>query len=101
MVEGNNAKRVGRVVARVAPNAKKKTLANIAKEYILPASTALPTIYVSYDDLEKRGYTHKRTRHSAKIYVSGDVHTQSIEGFWNLVKCGIGGVYHNASANYL
>jgi hypothetical protein len=31
----------------------------------------------------------------------GDVHTQTIEGFWSLIKRGIGGVYHSVSRKYL
>jgi hypothetical protein len=31
----------------------------------------------------------------------GDVHTNTIEGFWSLVKRGIGGVYHQVSQKYL
>lgn len=31
----------------------------------------------------------------------GDIHTQTIEGFWSLVKRGIGGVYHAVSQKYL
>ena len=31
----------------------------------------------------------------------GDVHTNTIEGFWSLVKRGIGGVYHSVSKKYL
>jgi transposase-like protein len=101
MAERNTPSRIGRVVARVAPDATKKTLHGLAKEYILPASTVFTDDYVSYDGLEQHGYVHKRIRHSAKIYVSGDIHTQTIEGFWSLVKRGIGGVYHNVSAKYL
>jgi transposase len=37
----------------------------------------------------------------AKVYIIGDAHTNTIEGFWSLVKRGIGGVYHNVSAKYL
>ena len=44
---------------------------------------------------------HKRINHSSKIYVMGDVHTNTIEGFWSLVKRGIGGVYHQVSQKYL
>jgi transposase len=44
---------------------------------------------------------HKRISHSAKVYVMGDVHTNTIEGFWSLVKRGIGGVYHSVSQKYL
>jgi transposase len=101
MVERNRPGRVGRVVARVAPDAKKETLHGLAKEFILPSSTVFTDDYVSYDGLQAQGYVHKRIRHSAKIYVQGDVHTQAIEGFWSLVKRGIGGVYHNVSAKYL
>ena len=36
-----------------------------------------------------------------KVYVSGDVHTNTIEGFWSLAKRGIGGVYHAVSAKHL
>ena len=31
----------------------------------------------------------------------GDVHTNTIEGFWSLVKRGIGGVYHQCPKKYL
>ena len=38
------------------------------------------------------GFGHKRVHHAAKVYVEGDVHVNSLEGFWSLVKRGIGGV---------
>jgi ISXO2 transposase-like protein len=31
----------------------------------------------------------------------GDVHTNTIEGFWSLVKRGISGVYHSVGHHYL
>lgn len=93
--------RGGRIVARVATNTQKQTLHGLVKQYVLPASTVFTDDYVSYDGLEKLGYTHKRIRHSEQVYVAGDVHTNTIEGFWSTVKRGIGGVYHNVSAKYL
>jgi transposase len=33
--------------------------------------------------------------------VMGNVHTNTIEGFWSLVKRGLGGVYHSVSKKYL
>jgi transposase len=47
------------------------------------------------------GYEHKRIHHAQKVYVRGDVHTQTIEGFWSLVKRGITGVYHGVSTEHL
>jgi len=35
------------------------------------------------------------------IYIIGDTHMQTSEGFWSLVKRGIGGVYHSVSKKYL
>jgi transposase len=54
------------------------------------------------NDIEKcAGYQHRRINHSAKVYVMGDIHTNSVEGFWSLIKRGIGGVYHSVSEKYL
>ena len=39
--------------------------------------------------------------HMYNVYVSGDVHTQMIEGFWSLVKRGLSGTHHAVSAKYL
>ncbi|HZA21082.1 MAG TPA: transposase [Dehalococcoidia bacterium] len=33
--------------------------------------------------------------------VSGDVHTNTIEGFWSLTKRGVSGVYHSVSPKHL
>jgi transposase-like protein len=93
--------RGGRVVARVAQNVKKETLHGLVKQYVMPSSIVFTDDFVSYDGLQNLGYTHRRIRHSEKVYVSGDVHTNTIEGFWSTVKRGIGGVYHNVSAKYL
>jgi transposase-like protein len=70
MAERSTPARIGRVVARVAPDATKKTLHGLAKEYILPKSTIFTDEFVSYDGLDIRGYTHRRIRHNAKVYVS-------------------------------
>ena len=35
----------------------------------------------SYTGLAKHGYDHQRVNHRAKVYVSGNVHTNTIEGF--------------------
>jgi transposase len=93
----------GRVMAFVTPDAKAATLFPIIEEKILPNTIVYSDEYSTYDRLAtpKNGYDHRRIRHAQKIYVMGDVHTQTIEGFWSLVKRGIGGVYHSVSKKYL
>jgi transposase len=46
-------------------------------------------------------YSHQWVDHQAKVYVHGNVHTQTIEGFWALMKRGISGVYHQVSHQWL
>jgi len=48
-----------------------------------------------------REYPHGVVQHSIGNYVTGAVHTNTIEGFWSLVKRGVIGTYHKVSAKYL
>jgi transposase len=91
----------GQVVARVVTDNKASTLIPQAKMKVLPASTVYTDDLRSYDDLRGLGYTHDRVNHSQGVYVSGDVHTNTIEGFWATVKRGIGGTYHAVSTKHL
>ncbi len=94
--------RKGRVRAMVAADVKADTLIGIVREHIMPKSTVFTDEFPSYDGLGVRGYKHRRINHSEKVYVTGDgIHTNTIEGFWSLVKRGISGVYHNVGRHYL
>ena len=44
---------------------------------------------------------HKRIKHSAKIYVDGDIHTNTVESAFSLLKRGIIGTWHRISAKHL
>ncbi len=55
----------------------------------------------AYDGLSSKGYEHKRIPHAEKVYVIGNVHTNTMEGFWSLLKRGISGVYHSVSDKHL
>lgn len=95
--------RGGRVLAMVTPDAKAKTVLPIMHERILPESVVYTDDFPIYDRFSEHvnGYVHRRINHSQRVYVMGDCHTNTIEGFWSLVKRGIGGVYHSVSAKYL
>jgi transposase-like protein len=93
--------RGGRVRAVTVENVRKGTLMPHLTKRVLPATTVFTDELKSYNGLTKAGYPHKRVNHSAGVYVSGDVHTNTIEGFWSLTKRGIGGVYHAVSARHL
>lgn len=46
-------------------------------------------------------YPHEVIRHTHDQYVIGAIHTQTIEGFWSLLKRGIVGTFHKISEAYL
>ncbi len=95
--------RKGRVRAFATPDVKSATLLPIIREYVLPKSTIFTDEYKVYGGIKnmKNQYAHRRIRHKAHVYVRGNVHTNTIEGFWSLVKRGISGVYHQVSTKYL
>jgi transposase len=93
--------REGQVVAMRVKNAKAKTLMPHVRTKVLPESVVYTDELKSYDGLGNVGYQHHRIHQAEKIYVSGDVHTNTIEGFFSLVKRGINGVYHAVSAKHL
>jgi transposase-like protein len=93
--------RGGRVMAVTVPNVRKATLMPHVTNRVLPASMVYTDELRSYSGLHRSGYIHDRVNHSAGVYVSGDVHVNTIEGFWSLLKRSIGGANHAVSAKYL
>ncbi len=94
--------RGGNVAAYVVPSTQGRTLGPHVEARVLPASTVYTDEAPSYVGITERGgYEHKRIHHMARVYVEGDVHTNTIEGFWSLVKRGIGGTHHAVSAKFL
>ena len=93
--------RKGQVRAFVVPDSRGKTLVTEIGLRVLPRSIIYTDEYAGYNRLQRRGYVHRRVHHAAKVYVDGDKHTNTIEGFWSLVKRGIDSVYHAVSAKHL
>jgi ISXO2-like transposase domain len=44
---------------------------------------------------------HGSVNHSIGEYVRGDIHTNTIEGYFSILKRGINGVYHHVSQDHL
>jgi transposase-like protein len=93
--------RKGRVRAMVVPDRSGPTLQGAAREHVLPASMIFTDEWPLYKGIGQHFAGHKRIKHKAKVYVDGNVHTQTVEGFFGLVKNGIRGVYHAVSRKYL
>lgn len=95
--------RGGRVRATVIKSRAKQDVERPIHKYVLPSSMIFTDEYKSYDHdrLSGQYLGHRRIKHKAGIYVDGDVHTQTIEGFFGLFKNGVRGVYHAISTEYL
>lgn len=48
-----------------------------------------------------REFNHKSVNHSLGQYVDGQVHTNTIEGYFSLLKRGINGIFHHVSKKHL
>ena len=68
---------------------------------VLPESVVYTDEAAAYDKLGDMGYRHDRVNHARKVYVSGNVHTNTIEGFWTHMKRGVSGVYRGVSSKHL
>ncbi len=95
------AQREGKVIAHVVPDVKRHTLVPFMNKNVDRNAILFTDEFPSYDHMARIGYKHLRIEHHLKVYARGKVHTNSIEGFWSLVKRGIGGVYHSVSPQYL
>jgi transposase len=86
----------------VIPDTGARVLLPNVYRRVLPRSVVYTDDYRSYDSLSGLGYhQHSRIAHSQRVYVSRDVHTNTIDGFWSLLKRGISGVYHGVSTKHL
>lgn len=95
--------RGGRAFARVTKDARLETIMPIVSSHMI--NTHDTVIYTDehggYQPLTGMGYRHKTIKHSQQVYVMGDVHTNSVEGLWSLIKRGIHGVYVSVGRNHL
>ena len=93
--------RKGNVIARVIGNVRTSTLEAFVNEAVSNKVSLLCTDqWVGYHGLGK-DYPHATVDHAKKQYVVGAGHTQTIEGFWSIIKRGIVGSFHKVSAKYL
>jgi transposase-like protein len=81
--------RGGKSAALVAPDATRATIRPIIEEKVMPESLNYTDEWVACDGLDQRRSEHRRINHSEEVYVVGDVHTNTIEGFWPLLNNGV------------
>src|SRR6266571_6791310 len=93
MLQRSEGSTSGKVIAKVTDGSRASDLIPHAKSRVLPEATIYTDEYRSYRTLAGLGYDHQRVNHKQGVYVDGNVHTNTIEGFWATVKRGLGGNY--------
>lgn len=94
--------RGGQVRAKVVKSRGTLDVETAIYTHVLPSSMIFTDEWKGYTHRLAKDYAgHRRIRHESRVYVDGDVHTQSIEGFFGLFKNGVRGVYHAVSERYL
>ena len=72
------------------------------REYVLPESMIYTDEYIGVQEARQARATRTAgSSHSARVYVEGDIHTQTIDGFFGLFKNGVRGVHHGVSQKWL
>jgi transposase len=94
--------RGGRVRAQVVNSRGTLDVEGPVFEYVMPSSVIFTDEWKGYTHRVGRTYAgHHRIRHEDRVYVSGNVHTQTVEGFFGNLKNGIRGTYHSVSSKWL
>jgi transposase len=93
--------RGGDVIAKVVEKVDSHTLVPNIKDNVEGGSTIMTDELRAYKPMPKSYYRHYVVKHSAKEYVRGMCHTNSLEGFWSQLKRSINGTFHSVSRKHL
>lgn len=91
----------GNVRCEAVPNCKSATLTPIIRNNVSVDSKVMTDEFPVYNSLDRIGYDRNVVNHGRKEYVRGDVHTNTIEGFWSHLKAGIKAIQIHVSPKHL
>jgi len=96
--------RGGKMNAFVVPDTKRSSLSPLIYKYVnSETSILISDEWWGYNGLSKY-YDHRIIDHSKKEYVSlqdSSIHTNNIEGSWNILKKSVSGMYNHVSKKHL
>ncbi|WBV61405.1 IS1595 family transposase [Chryseobacterium camelliae] len=96
--------RGGKMNAFVVGDTKRNSIQPLVCRYVNPETTVLISDeWLGYTGLNKY-YDHRIIDHSKKEYVSlqdNSIHTNNIEGSWNILKKSVSGMYNHVSKKHL
>src|ERR1700726_3133434 len=93
--------RKGRVRSHHIPKVNAKNLAPILEAQLHGATVVYTDEGATSKGLGRLYEKHESVNHSIGEYVRGDVHTNTIEGYFSILKRGINGTFHHVSQQHL
>ncbi len=93
--------RGGRAKALVVPDVTAKTLKTAIRESVDQKAWIHTDEHKGYTGLIDEFGDHQTVNHSSKEYVRDGVTTNTVEGFFSIVKRGLNGIYHSVSKKHL
>jgi transposase-like protein len=94
------AQRGGPVKAEVVDETTRLRLQSNVRRWVSEGSTVYTDEALAYEGLNRWTFGHKAVNHSVE-YVSGDVHTNTLENFWSLLKRAIKGTQVHVDPEHL
>lgn len=92
--------RKGKLNANVVENVGSVVLTREVIANVKESASLYTDEWLGYKGVS-RIYDHSIVKHNQGQYVNGRIHTNTIEGFWSLLKRGIFGIYHSTSKKHL
>ena len=93
--------RGGDIMTRIVDDVSSKTLVGHIRRNVDKGTTISSDEWPSYKVLSKAGYDHAVVNHGREEWVRGNVHTNTIEGFWSHLKRSIRGTHVSVSRRHL
>lgn len=93
--------RTGRIKLQVLEKAHGKTIKPIIGQTVSKEASLITDGFGGYAGLNNVYKEHQVLNKDKEEYVRGKFHTNTIEGFWTLLKRGIYGQYHKVSVRHL
>lgn len=93
--------RGGKVRSFAMPRVTAKNLKSMIREHVDQSAHIMTDSFIGYRGLKNEFAGHDMVDHHREEWVRGNSHTNTIEGYFSLLKRGIVGTYHHVGSQHL
>jgi transposase-like protein len=93
--------REGEMVAMKVPSVNSENIKSVIRKHVSKDATIMTDKYTVYQGLDEEFAGHEIVDHGKGEYVRGNAHTNTVEGWFALLKRGVTGTFHHVSEEHL